>query len=269
MQFLNHLFSEKPELIIPELPIDEVKEYRKIVVAEIAGRDSVGAVIKAQLESDFDAVLPTVVYTGTEFGEIQTVLRAVEEIKLRIGDIKVFPLLALGSPKYWWVLNGRFITELFHKFGFYSSCIGCHLYLHSVRIPLTRKLNCKVIVAGERESHGGRIKLNQTSLTLDYYVRLLSKFGIELYLPLRNVASENEMGSLVGDWNEEERQLSCVLSRNYVDICGNTIFKDEGMIKYMERFALPLAEKVISAFLAGETPEYESLGRHLLENQKV
>ncbi|MCF8037391.1 MAG: hypothetical protein K9K62_11005, partial [Desulfobacteraceae bacterium] len=45
--------------------------------------------------------------------------------------------------------------------GHYTPCTGCHLYLHAVRIPLARMLGNVPIIGGERESHSGKVKVNQ------------------------------------------------------------------------------------------------------------
>ena len=44
-------------------------EKMKKYIAEIAGKDSVSAVIKFMKENPGTVVIPTIVYTGTEYGD--------------------------------------------------------------------------------------------------------------------------------------------------------------------------------------------------------
>ena len=55
------------------------------------------------------------------------------------------------------------MSELISRYQFFTPCIGCHFYLHASRIPLSLLLGRIPVVAGERETHDGAIKVNQTS----------------------------------------------------------------------------------------------------------
>ncbi len=166
---VRDLFLDKPECIInlPEWMIsnEQINEFRKqsgLAIIEMAGRDSVAAAIKSVKEEGFTDLLPTYVYTGTEFGSWASVPEAVARMKKQLpANVKVHDLLVFGSPGFWQALNGRYAGELLNKYGFYTPCIGCHLYLHSTRIPLAVLLGNKPVITGERESHDGRIKINQ------------------------------------------------------------------------------------------------------------
>jgi hypothetical protein len=121
---------------------------------------------------------------------------------------------------------------------------------------------CRVVVAGERESHGGLVKLNQIPTALDAYVGLLSRFDVELSLPLRYVSSGAEIEEIVGTGRREsEGQLGCVLSQNYRDADGAVPYDEDAVRRFLDEFALPLAERAANAYLAGERPDYEALAR--------
>ncbi|MBW2568941.1 MAG: hypothetical protein JRD93_13615 [Deltaproteobacteria bacterium] len=156
---LKEVYLNKPESVVslPKwlLPSRKVEEYRamsSLAIVEIAGRDSVAAAVKAVEDEGFTDLLPTYVYTGTEYGAWSSVGEAVKRLSKRLPEIRVHPPLVFGSPLFWQALNGRFINELIAKYDFFTPCIGCHLYLHSVRIPLALALGKAPIISGERES---------------------------------------------------------------------------------------------------------------------
>lgn len=273
---LGDILRDKPELVspVPEwmLPADTVEALQNAdrpAIVEVAGRDSVAAAVRAVDELPIDAVVPTIVYAGTEFGDWKTPFEKAEILKKLLAEkapgVAVYDAVVLGAPGLWRALNGRYVSTLFGSYGFYTPCIGCHLYVHALRVPLAKTTGCNIVVAGERESHDGRVKLNQISAALDAYVDLLARFGVELVLPLRHVASGVEIEELVGgDWKEETGQLGCVLGGNYRDRSGGVSY-DEGAVKrFLGEFAVPVAERAVTAYLAGETPDYSKLVDDLL-----
>jgi hypothetical protein len=265
------LLSQKPELVttfpdwlFPPTAIDALKKMEGVALAEIAGRDSVAAVLAAVEERPITGVLPTVAYTGTEFGEWERTFatyRFVAE-RLRGHGIQVFDPLFLGAPRFWWLLCGRYIFTLFRRFGFYTPCLGCHLYLHALRIPLARLIGAPYIIAGERERHDGRIKINQVAPALDAYSTFVKTFSVELLLPLRSIHSGEEIERIIGQqWEEGGGQLECVLSKNYQDMDGFVDYDEAAIRRFFEEFAFPLAETVVRAYLEGEEPNYDALSR--------
>ncbi len=237
-----------PEWMLPSETIEKCLKSRHIAIAEIAGRDSVAAVIEASGSLDLEDILPTIAYTGTEYGNWDTPFRAVELLREApaMKNIHIFDPVFLGSPSIWWQLCGRHNYSLVRDFGFYTPCIGCHLYFHGIRIPLAKILNCNTIIAGERESHDGRIKINQLGIALDAYIELAAKFDVELFLPLRNVYSGDQVIEILGNsWEEGSEQLECVLSKNYVDRDGIVLYSEDAILRFLREFALPLAEKMI------------------------
>jgi hypothetical protein len=254
------IVSNKPELVatfpdwmLSETAENELKNTEGLAIIEIAGRDSFAAVLKAFKERDLKALLPTIAYTGTEFGSWEAPFKKVAMLKETLSKegVKVFTPIVLGAPKFWWRLCGRYATHLFKNFGFYSPCMGCHLYLHAVRIPLAKRTGCGVMIGGERESHEGKIKINQIGVALDAYIAFARKFDIELYLPLRRVSSNREIESIISRYGEESgEQLECVLSKNYLDADGEVIYSESDIKRFFNEFAIKEAEDMVKGFLA-------------------
>lgn len=246
------LIADFPEWMLPQASIDAVRADENTALAEIAGRDSVAAVLRACELRRIESILPTVAYTATEYGDWSITFEKIESLKERMQKlgIRVYDPVVVGSPAFWWKLCGRYSTHFMKKYGFYSPCVGCHLYFHAIRIPLANKLNCSLLIGGERESHDGRLKVNQIGISLDAYRSFMEKFGIELFLPIRQIKSGQEIASILDmPWNEGEEQLKCVLSKNYVEADGSVSFQEEAVIRYFEEFAFPTAEEVINAYL--------------------
>jgi len=254
------IVSAKPELVdtfprwmLSKTTENELKNTEGLAIVEIAGRDSIAAALEAVKERDFKALLPTIAYTGTEFGRWEVTFKKVDMLRevLSKRGVKVFDPIVLGAPRFWWRLCGRYVTHLFKNFGFYSPCVGCHLYLHAIRIPLARKIECSVMIAGERESHEGKIKINQIGVALDAYISFAEKFGVELFLPLRQVSKSKDIESIISQyWEESGEQLECVLSKNYQDIGGNVIYSEGDIKRFFDEFALKEAEDIIKRFLS-------------------
>ena len=253
------LLSNKPELItsfprwmFSEAMEKELKETEGLAIGEIAGRDSMAAVLEAVRIRNITALLPTIAYTGTEFGDWNIPFDKVELLTADLAKrgIRVFNPLVLGAPRWWRRLCGRSLPSLFKRFGFYSPCLGCHLYLHSLRIPLARKIDCKVIIAGERESHQGTIKVNQIAVALDAYTSLTRAFGIELFLPVRRISKTEDITAVIkGHGVEGDEQLGCVLSRNYLDEAGTVTCPEDAIERFFSEFAIREAEDLIKGVL--------------------
>ena len=256
---LFELLSDKPDLVsvfpdwmLSSSAVDEIRTTEDVAIAEIAGRDSIAAVILACELRPIKAVVPTIAYTGTEYGRWKTPFEKTEILKERLerNGIKVFDPVVVGSPKIWWALCGKETAQLIQQFGFLPHCVGCHLYFHAIRIPLAKKLRSNLIIGGERESHNGKIKINQIKISLDAYQVFVKKFDIELFLPLRHIASGEEIEAIIGmQWDEGGQQLECVLSKNYRQRDGSVIVNEESIKRFFYEFAFDTAEKNIQEYL--------------------
>ncbi len=246
------LIADLPEWMLPGSTIDAVRKDQSAAIAEVAGRDSIAAVLRACEVRRIESILPTVAYTGTEYGDWSITFEKIDLLRERLERLntRLYDPVVLGSPTFWGKLCGRYTTHFARKYGFYSPCVGCHLYFHAIRIPIAKKLSCCMIIGGERESHDGRLKVNQIRVSLDAYQSFVKKFGIELFLPIRHVRSGEEIASILDmSWNEGEQQLECVLSKNYVEADGSVSFREEAVIRYFEEFAFRTAEEMLKKFL--------------------
>lgn len=252
---LLEILAKKPKMIIdlPEWMLNQatiikIRAMKAVAMAEIAGRDSVASIIRACELYPISAIMPTIAYTGTEFGNWDVTFEKVQSFTKKMGKIgiKVFKPIIIGFPIYWWELCGRYLLHFQKAYGFYSPCAGCHLYFHTIRVPLAKKLNINLLIAGERELHNGRIKVNQTKTALDTYIEFLKKYDIELLLPLRHVSSGSDINSIIGEhWEEGKQQVECVLSKNYQEKDGSVLLNEEAIKRYFNEFALKTSEQFI------------------------
>ncbi len=272
-QGLSEYFRDKRECVI-DFPswllspgqADAYRSANGLAMVEIAGRDSVAAAVKAVQDEGFAELLPTYVYTGTEQGDWTTVTDAVARLTDRLPGVRIHPLLAMGSPRFWQAMNGRFMSRLIEHFGFFSPCIGCHLYLHSVRLPLAASLGRVPIIAGERESHDGAVKINQLGEALSQYTALAGEFGVRLLFPLQHIPEGFRIRELLGfEWEEGQEQLGCVLSGNYRHADGSVIWRGEQVTRYLETFAVPVSRDIVKTYLRGDIPAHLKIAGQVLE----
>jgi hypothetical protein len=269
---LAEIFLDKPELVIdfPDwmLSTEQVDIYRQIenlAIVEIAGRDSVAAAVKSVEENGFTDLLPVYAYTGTEYGAWHSVEQAVDRLSVRLSQVKIHPLLVLGSPEFWRALNGRYVSESISRYNFFSPCPGCHLYLHVIRIPLAIKLGNTPIISGERELHSGQVKINQTSEALDFYLDLSSRFNVRLLFPLRFIGESDKIERILEiPWEMDKDQLECVFSGNY-RLCDGSVsplLKDVN--RYFKEFAVLVSQKIVKEYLKGNIPDFHRIAQQVL-----
>ncbi|MDQ7031365.1 MAG: hypothetical protein Q9M37_01410 [Desulfonauticus sp.] len=253
------IWSEKPEIIVDfpdwmlsKKSIKELQGQKDVVIAEIAGRDSFAAVFKYLENHSVNVLVPTIAYTATEYGSVDITLKKCMGLKERLksNGIRCLDPIFLGSPTFWWKLCGRYISYLIDEFGFYTPCIGCHLYLHTIRIPLAKLINSDIIISGEREKHDGKMKLNQTDVALNYYTKICSRYNINLVHPIRYIDNGQEITSILQEeWAEGKEQLKCVLSKNYISKEGKVYYPKEIVLKtksFFEEFAIPIVDASIN-----------------------
>jgi len=226
-------------------------------IVEIAGRDSFAAAIKFSRENAVDTIYPTFAHTGTEFGDMEDVRRNVELLRRQLNKESgtgVDDLTELADYRLWRALNGRFISILIQKYGFYTPCIGCHLYVHLVRLPLTQKLGVNTLIAGEREYHEAGQKLNQTKCAIDAYKKVLESVGVDIVFPVRHLKDSSELMEYA-DWLWEEggNQPQCVLSGNYRGAAGiDSGIDPEKQERFAEEFIVSVGKELASKIVKGD-----------------
>ena len=249
---LRRLLSDKgenvwplPEWMLPEEVLGDLRREPSLGIVEIAGKDSIAAAVAEGNSRRFSGMLPTVAYTGTQYGDWEAPFRAVEELRKRLSsEVRLYPPVVLGSPELWRDLCGKGLYQWQKRYGFASPCAACHLYFHVLRVPLAGHLGSSAIIGGERVSHDGRIKLSQVALSLDIFRNFLGRYGMELLMPLRDVKETSEINRILGgDYGEGAEQLRCVLSGNYAGEDGEVFFREEAVKAFLEKYALPRAER--------------------------
>lgn len=269
---LAAVFRDKPEMVLdlPEwmLPAQQAEAYRKmkdLAIVEVAGRDSVAAAVRAVSENGYGNLLPVYAFTGSEYGAWTNVEEAVFRLTRRLPEVRVHPLLIVGSPAFWWALNGRFVSDLIRVFGHYTPCTGCHLYLHAIRIPLARMTGGAPIIAGERKSHSGAVKVNQVEEALDFYGRFAARFGIRLEMPIASVDDGREIEEILEmPWERGKGQTGCCLSGNYKSANGEIGVQTGAFLRFFNEFAGPAAYSVINAYLEEYVPDHEDIAKQTM-----
>jgi hypothetical protein len=267
------LLSEKPDRLFPldDMQVKALRDMPGLAIGEMAGRDSVAAILTALESDDVSAVLPVAVYMGAEYGDWQGFeenAAFVRRMAQERWQKPVFDLVWLGSPSLWRALNGRYITEIVQRFGSYSPCLACHFYLHASRIPLAKQLGASVVIGGDREVHNGRIKINQTPVAIDAYLRLFQRFGLELREPLRHLADVADLDQALGDaWPGGSPQPDCLFSGNYDRVDGSRHWSGADVSDHLGRFIYPMLEKVIAAHIDQQPIDYLQTAGEILSNR--
>lgn len=223
-------------------------------IAEISGADSIAAALRFVAENPgYDELLPTYVGTGTEFGDFSAIETNVEFLRtelLRRHGVHLLALERHEDPSLWRAINGRFASVLSDRYGRWLPCVGCHLYLHVMRVPIAHRDGSRVVISGERERHGGRVKANQTPRVLDAYAQVLAYGGVELAFPVRGVAEAEELDGILGnEWPGGSPQLQCVLSGNERGVDGTGGM--EASAELIDTFLVPAGRAVIDEMRSG------------------
>ncbi len=228
-----------------------------LAVAEISGADSIAAALRfCEGNPDVRTLLPTYVHTGTEFGDFDGIGRNLafldSELKTRLG-VTLLPLEESAEPALWWALNGRFGSVLAARYGAWVPCVGCHLYLHLMRVPVALRTDAVAVVSGEREWHGAGRKPNQGEGALDAYTAVLASADVRLELPVRHVVERVEIEAILGErWIGGSPQMECVLSGNYRGIDGECAVASLPTA-FFDEFLVPAGVKLAAALTAGDT----------------
>jgi hypothetical protein len=128
--------------------------------------------------------------------------------------------------------------------------------MHLCRVPLCRALGGIPLIAGERDTHDGRIKLSQTERGIDASIAVMAQADVELLEPIRHASGE-DVEKLIGDgWQQEARQLECVLSGNYLDEDGDAVFDEAAFDAYAAGFLEPVGRAVVDAWMREPHPDY-------------
>lgn len=240
-----------------------------LAIVEIAGRDSVAAAVAAVRERHLTRVLPTIAFTGTETGDTDAPARAVKRLAALLGDsCEVLEPRHLQDSALWSAMNARPAAMLSERFGVYSPCLACHLYLHLLRVRPSWEHGNAPVVSGERDTHDGRVKLSQTPAGIDAAIRVLDYAGIELLEPVRGLSGDAVAPLVGGSWEQGAGQLGCLLSGNYADYDGAVRYDEVGYARYLAEYLEPLGRAIVDGWRGQATdaaaPDYTAIVRGVI-----
>ena len=225
-------------------------------IGEFSGRDSVAAIQKALEDEACSYVLPVASFAGTEYGDTRDLVenhaRLKAIVEARYGGAKTLgELIFYSDPFLWGLINGRHVAELNRRFGFYTPCIGCHAYFHLLRLPFAERLG-KVIISGERESHDGRVKLNQLPQVLDFLADGIKATGIRLLQPIRGMSDGEAVEALIGwQWKEGVNHPACTFSGNYKLADGRVVYDPVQLDAFLKDYLGPVHQLAATALKQG------------------
>lgn len=251
------------ENIIISLPKDTV-------IAEMSGRDSVAAMIKALERDDINTILPIASFAGIEVGDTSSIIhnngRSIRRIRELYGDKKeILPVRFYSRPELWSSMNGKFIGEIVDRFGMYTPCIGCHFYFHILRVPFALKLG-KKIVTGEKTI--GKKKISQLDIVVDSYTELLSEFGVELVHPVRSSDEEEIKRYLGGIWPKGINNPKCPFGGSATSVTTYEEMYDVNLIeKYLNEFLIPYSRELLKTLITSPNAikkDFNNIGSTIL-----
>lgn len=231
----------------------------RIYIAEIAGKDSIAATKMVIQRNRGAVIIPSIVYTRTEYGGFDSYFRSVYFLE-KVADqhnVIIKEVQSLSDERLWNILCMRYQYQIFHKFGFFAPCIMCHLFAHVLRIPLYAKHDADAIITGERFLHNTTQKVNQHPLTIECYKEIFSYVGIVLEQPLAMIANTEAVDSEIGDINiiKHANDTKCVLSGNLDGCCVN----ESELKKFLDNFTKPIGIYVAEQMKDGQKIAYSEL----------
>jgi hypothetical protein len=254
------IFEKSAEAMLPEGRIEDLRHIPNLGVCEISSKHSNNTIYEILKMRKLDAVVPTVCYRGTENVLWEDIDTAIKKFKRSIEkklNIYVTEPVFLGSPKFWWALNGRFMADLHERFGFYTQCCGCRVYTLAMCVPLCKAINARCVIADDACGFDDERLVQHSDQSMGYYRSLMSSFGIELwYIESSSVRKQTNIQLYDYDpMQEGDFLLSCVLKGS----CRTEHGSDgapASLRRYFEAFAIPAAAKIISRALSGVVPDY-------------
>jgi hypothetical protein len=255
-EFLQSVFNSMEVLGSESIFWDlENFDYLKegFFIQEIAGRDSLAA-LNSFLKTEggkYHGVILAAAISPTEYGNLEylynSLLTAAEICKSK-GLRYTFSISK--SVFAWKELVAIKTLENSIRYGFYTTCIACHLYLHLLRGLIAVKTGASPIVSGERYFHKGKIKINQSPEAIEAYSKLLKEFGVEIVFPVFDIDDERTILDLLPRfWEEGKEQLKCYFTGTskldkdaYLKIKNN-------LNSYLNDYLIPKGREILNLLL--------------------
>jgi hypothetical protein len=224
-----------------------MKYDKGTIVVEIAGRDSIAALIKYALIHPGSYFLPTVAMIPPEedrYNEILDYMASLQRYIFEKGSF-LYDTLFLDGEYAWWKINMD-PHELTAKYGFFTYCIGCHGVVHTLRVPLARAYASKVIT-GERHRHDDNVKINQCPAVIDSYKEFFTLHGIEYITPVIDIISKEEIDSIMKEFEEkymvkDMHWISCSLKGNAKGLDSSTL----NLGTYLQEYIVPMLSDIVA-----------------------
>jgi len=268
------LFGALPDRILSAKRIEELRQIPRVAVGEIPGYGRLEPVLESLSVQRPDAFLPTIAYTGTEYGRWENLKHICVSLKKSVEKklhIYCTEPVILGSPRFWWALNGLYLPQLYERFGLLGTCYGCRLYAFALRIPLCRTIEAHMFIPSVQGQHEGCATGGCQALR-KYGGIFMAGFGIEV---VYNDSDKADMGQAVykkSTKREEKEKLSCVLAPRIK--INNAAKSDEyqNTKSFFESYAIPAVARIISKKLTGASVDYsqeiDDIVLPLLKNKK-
>lgn len=252
-------YAEKTDIFgaIPESVLDgdlrqELQSIPRVAVAVLDDWGAGDALPECVRKFQPDAVLPTIAYTGTEYGSVPALQRNVAQLrKLVEKELHVYmpPPVVLGAPRFWRALNVSQAGALQKRFAVTGACLGCTLYRMAIRVPLCRLLNADLLLLGSLcRSAGSSMEVSSREV-LSGCARLLGNFGITLGHV--RTSFDSPASDPAGDSADRP---GCVLAPAAF---GEPSGKGLRLQEYFELFAMPAVARIISKAMSGREVAYD------------
>lgn len=235
----------------------------KRYIVEIAGKDSVSAAHNFIRQNEIDVIVPTIVYTRTEYGDFESYRKSIAYLSsyAKLRNIQVANLCELHDEVLWNLLCAKYQYCISQKYGFCTPCIMCHLFAHLIRIPLYIEICASGIITGERYSHNGSIKVNQHLLTVKCFQELFNKKGIFLIQPLLNIDELAIIENEIIDYEDINHinDVKCILSGNMHGVNYDNDFFRNKLCEFLFGFVAPIGEYIVNSYLNRGKIQYDEL----------
>ncbi len=238
-----------------------------IFIAEIAGKDSIASVRKFMKENRGETIIPTIVYTGTEYGDRKSYYNSIEFLKSFAEEdgVDFADTIEISDGPLWNLICAKYQYLINKKYGFYTPCIGCHMFTHLVRVPVFKSHNADGIITGERFSHQGKLKANQHPSTIRCFLDMFNEKGINLVQPLVDIRDTDLVNEYIG--NDEiirhANDVKCVLSGNMHGFKLEEHVKD--LEHYLDGFIKPVGTFCLECLTGGVSVSIEELDEEIKE----
>ena len=247
------LFGAFPESMLSLKQIEELRTIPRVAVGEVPGSGEFNPLYETLMRYRPNAFVPTLAYTGTEYGSWNSFYTACKKLKKHIQrnlNIYCTDPVILGAPSFWKALNAAFRETLRSRFGLNCVCLGCRLYACALRIPLCKKIESGIFLFWQSGQYKGCESLAANDLLM--YCRIFMRgFGIDVVQVKEDTVPESVTdGGGKDNHGSAQGFLECVFAQSVRK-------REEGKrpsvctIKFFESYAIPAVARVISKTLSG------------------